>query len=154
MKCIKLKQGFNKLKCKRTNKEITFADCKNCEFKEYKNKGSKLTPSRTPIKQRTAKQAKLERDRYSIITDDLKICAECGNENCDINLHEIFYGTGKRKLSIKYGLVIPLCSDKCHDQVNSTGIHFDTVMRVNLFVLHPLRKYLYLIFLILLMILY
>lgn len=119
--CKYLKQGFNKLKCNKLKKEITFDDCKNCKYKEYKE--------RKPIKQRTAKQAKIERDRYSILTDDLTTCIECGKRNCNINLHEIFYGTGKRKLSIKYGLVIPLCDDKCHDQVNSRGIHFDVVMR-------------------------
>ncbi len=121
------------LYCNKLKKEITFDDCRGCEFKEYKQrkpiKVSKPINAKKPIKQRTYKQAKLERDRFSIITDDLKICIECGNENSNINIHEIFYGTGKRKLSIKYGLVIPLCSDNCHDQVNMTGIHFDLVMR-------------------------
>lgn len=36
LKCRK--QGFNKYVCKRTNKEIKLCDCKNCPYKEYKDK--------------------------------------------------------------------------------------------------------------------
>lgn len=108
------------LYCTKLKKEITFENCKCCDLKEYKE--------RKPIKKRTAKQAKLERDRFSILTNNLNKCIECGREHCEINLHEIFYGTGKRKLSMKYGLVIPLCTVSCHNQVNSIGIHFDKQM--------------------------
>ncbi|MBP3920799.1 MAG: hypothetical protein J6D28_04465 [Bacilli bacterium] len=62
--------------------------------------------------------------RYSIITDNLEQCIECGRYG--INKHEIFYGTGNRQLSIKYGLVIPLCQAEHHNQYQSKGIHFDT----------------------------
>lgn len=61
--------------------------------------------------------------RYSILTNDLEHCIECGRDG--INKHEIFYGTANRKLSIKYGLVIPLCQEQHHNQYNSRGIHFD-----------------------------
>lgn len=44
--------------------------------------------------------------RYSIITDDLTHCIECGRT--DVELHEVWYGAN-RKLSIEDGLVIPLC---------------------------------------------
>ena len=124
MKCIYFKRRSKNYKyflyCNKLKKEITFENCRGCDLKEYKE--------RKHIRQRTSKQAKLERDRFSILTDDLTTCIECGKKYCNINLHEIFYGTGKRKLSIKYGLVIPLCSDTCHNQVNSQGIHFDAVM--------------------------
>ena len=37
MNCINLKQKINKtLFCKKHKKEITFKDCSNCPFKEYK----------------------------------------------------------------------------------------------------------------------
>jgi hypothetical protein len=62
--------------------------------------------------------------RFSIITNDLEHCIECGRPY--INKHEIFYGTGKRQLSIKYGLVIPLCQQNHHNQFQCKGIHFDT----------------------------
>lgn len=98
--CINLKQGFGKLKCTKLKKEITWSDCKNCKYKEYKKKEYK------PIKKRTSKQAKLERDRFSIFTDNLNVCYICKNKKDD--LHEIFMGA-KRLISIRYGLVLPLC---------------------------------------------
>lgn len=64
--------------------------------------------------------------RFSILTDNLEQCIECGRYG--INKHEIFYGTGKRKISIKYGLVIPLCQAEHHNQYDCKGIHFDTVL--------------------------
>ena len=36
--CINLKQKMNRtLYCKKLNKQITFKDCSNCPFKEYKS---------------------------------------------------------------------------------------------------------------------
>ena len=49
---------------------------------------------------------KLEKNRYSIFTDDLKHCIICGLPNPDIN--EIFMGRN-RKNSMIYGMCIPLC---------------------------------------------
>lgn len=61
--------------------------------------------------------------RFSILTDDLTTCIECGSKG-QINLHEIFYGRNRQN-SIKYGLVIPLCQAEHHNQFQSKGIHFD-----------------------------
>ena len=61
--------------------------------------------------------------RYSILTNDLTKCIECGR-NGTINLHEIFFGRNRQN-SIKYGLVIPLCQAEHHNQYQSKGIHFD-----------------------------
>ena len=36
------KQGFNKIICKRINKEITLNDCKNCSYKEYKSNNNQI----------------------------------------------------------------------------------------------------------------
>ena len=65
--------------------------------------------------------------RYSIIVKDMEHCAECGRNN--VELHEIFYGVGNRKLSIEDGLVIPLCKVK-HHQGNLIGIHQDKELNV------------------------
>lgn len=46
--------------------------------------------------------------RFSIITKDFNSCLICGSYR-NIHKHEIFFGRGKRELSIKYGLVVPLC---------------------------------------------
>lgn len=114
------KQGFNKYVCKHTNKEIKISDCTNCPYKKYKNKEQKQ------LKQRTSKQAKLERERKSLFTDDLDHCIICGRS--PVNNHEIFGGRNRLN-SIKYKLVIPLCTCKHHDQVNCRGIHFDKKLR-------------------------
>lgn len=60
--------------------------------------------------------------RYSIITNDLEQCIECGLNN--VELHEVFFGTANRKLSIEDGLVIPLCKAR-HHAGNLIGIHKD-----------------------------
>ena len=99
--------------CTKLKKEITFDDCRGCDFKEYKE--------RKPIKQRTSKQAKAERDRFSLFTSDLSKCIICGKS--PVNKHEIFYGSNRQN-SIKYGLVIPLCTTE-HHVSNVEGIHKD-----------------------------
>ena len=74
--------------------------------KQYKN---------STIKKKTSKLAKLEKERYSIFTKDLEICYICGKKKDD--LHEIFGGRN-RKLSMIYGIVIPLCR-KCHEKMEN-----------------------------------
>jgi beta-galactosidase/beta-glucuronidase len=49
---------------------------------------------------------KLEKNRYSLFTDDLEHCILCGATNPDIN--EIFMGRNRTN-SMKYGMCIPLC---------------------------------------------
>lgn len=70
----------------------------------------------TKIKQKSSKLAKLENNRFSIITNDLEhcyICTERGIKNVPKkDLHEV-YGGSNRKRSIENGLVVPLCR-KCH----------------------------------------
>lgn len=75
------------------------------------------------MKKKSSKLSNLERNRYSILTDDLEHCIICGSY--PVNKHEIFFGTGKRQLSMKYGLVIPLCLEYHHNQIAQKGIHFD-----------------------------
>ena len=103
MKCKHLKIRSKKYKkyyyCSMLKQEISFNDCINCGYKEYKEY--------KPIKKRTYSLAKAEKERFSIITNNLDKCVICGKKRA--NLHEVYYGTGKRQLSIKYGCVIPLC---------------------------------------------
>ena len=128
LKCRK--QGFNKYVCKKTNKEIKLCDCRDCPYKEYKDnnyvktlqKKYKKLQSSAELKKKSNKLAKLERNRFSLFTDDLEHCIICGKS--PVNKHEIFGGRNRLN-SIKYGLVIPLCTCKHHDQVNCKGIHFD-----------------------------
>lgn len=102
MNCKNFKIRSKKYKyyhyCTLLKKEINYDDCRNCEYKEYKEYKK--------MKQRTTKQAKLEKERFSLFTDDLDHCIICGKPKD--HLHEVFFGS-HRRVSIKYGMVIPLC---------------------------------------------
>ena len=64
------------------------------------------------MKKKTSKLAKLERDRFSIITYDLTRCIICGMPKHDLN--EIYPGRNRQN-SMKWGLVIPMCR-RCHTE--------------------------------------
>ena len=103
MNCKNLKQKVNrKLYCNKLKRDIIISECSNCKYKEYLIKTNSIK-----LKNRTSKQAKLERNRFSILTNDLDHCIICGAKKD--HLHEIFFGRNRAN-SIKYGLVIPLCS--------------------------------------------
>ena len=103
MNCKNLKQKLNrKLYCNKLKRKIKISECNNCKYKEYS-----IKPNSTKLKTRTKKQSKLERNRFSILTNDLEHCIICGAKKD--HLHEIFFGRNRAN-SIKYGLVIPLCS--------------------------------------------
>lgn len=67
------------------------------------------------MKQKTARLQKLERERFSILTTDLKHCYLCGASPVD--LHEIYNG-GSRQTSMRNGFVVPLCR-RHHQQAHS-----------------------------------
>ena len=92
------------LYCILNKKTINYTlECSKCLKKEYrKNKG---------INKKTSKQIKLEKSRYSILTDDLEHCYICrfqGKKVLRDDLHEVYAGAN-RKRSILNGLVVPLC---------------------------------------------
>ena len=98
--------------CRKLKKEITWDDCKNCvEIEPRENK---------PIKKKSNKLAKLERNRFSILTDDLDHCYICKTmklrEVPRQDLHEIFEGRN-RQICMRYGFVAPLCR-QCHEDKN------------------------------------
>lgn len=86
-------------------------DTSNLLFPKPKDKG-KVKSKKIP-----------DSKRFSIITDDLEHCIECGRTK--VNLHEVFFGTANRQLSKQYGLVVPFCEELHHNQVNCKGVHFD-----------------------------
>ena len=73
------------------------------------------------MKYKSAKLKKLEKNRHSILTDDMNHCIICEQWGVDIN--EIFMGRN-RKNSMKYGLCIPLCR-KHHEEY-----HIDRKMQL------------------------
>lgn len=113
MNCKYLKFKLNKrLECKKKKCTISFKDCANCTFREYKNtiksgltwkslyKGGQL------ISSRTSKLSIMERKRESLFTDDLEHCIICGKPRD--HLHEVYFGKNRVR-SIKEKMVIPIC---------------------------------------------
>lgn len=91
-----------------TDLSNSFNPCPKNTIKKEKKK--------TRIKQKSSKLAKLEKNRFSIITTDLEHCYLCTKQGIkDIpqnDFHELIEGKN-RQVSMKYGLVIPICR-KCH----------------------------------------
>lgn len=119
MKCKNLKyrtkKGIKYLYCTK-RKEICSKDnniCLNCAFKEFKTYKSLSQTSK--LKTYSKKRAKIERKRYSILTDDMNKCFFCDNPKDDI--HEIYPGS-KRIISMKNGFCVPFCR-KCHDETQN-----------------------------------
>jgi hypothetical protein len=85
-------------------KTIILDNCENCLNKQCrKNK---------PIKKRTNKQSKLERERDKNIVKS-GICENCDKYSNRLDPHEV-YGGSNRKRSIKNKFVKLLCRD-CHE---------------------------------------
>lgn len=130
--CIYLKQKLNhKFECKRNKEEICLKDCSNCPYKEYKKctitvKKSTYkwkNPQKSPVycakmKLKSSKLAKLERNRFSLFTDDLDHCIICDKKKD--NIHEVIYGKNRIN-SMKFGLAIPLCNYH-HQKIHSNPI--------------------------------
>ncbi len=110
-KKVRTKKGKKYGYCTLLKKEVNLFNCK-CSSITYK----KINP----IKSRTNKQSKKEKERFSVIYPDLTKCAICGSK-IGINKHEVFYGRNRQN-SIKYGLVVPLCFNH---HTGDDGIHKD-----------------------------
>ncbi len=67
------------------------------------------------ISKKSKKLAKLEKDRFSIITKEFDKCYVCRREVKNLEKHEVFGGRN-RQTSMKYGLVIPVCRT-CHSLI-------------------------------------
>lgn len=102
--------------CAARKERVTFEECRECKQKKYK-KVKPINPY---------KKNKVVHEEFSIMpkNDLYSTKRETG-----LVRHEVFYGTGKRELSIKYGLVIFL-TPKMHNMSNQ-GIHFDREFDLN-----------------------
>ena len=72
------------------------------------------------------KISRLERMRFSILTNDLTRCYLCGKPKD--HLHEIYFGKNRIN-SMKYGCVVPLCYS-CHQGTN--GVHHNHQVDIRL----------------------
>ena len=109
MYCKYLSKCLNgKIKCKLNKTYISYLiDCKNCS--------KRILVKNKPIKKISNKQKQLNKNRFSVLTNNFEQCYYChkrekNNEKFD--LHEV-YGGSNRIRSIKNGFVVPLCRI-CH----------------------------------------
>ena len=151
MNCIYLKQKLDRtLYCKQKKCTIKLSECANCPYKEYKkqqcslnnnklqnkikmhnksennvyfsNKMHNKSQKTVQIKKRTSKLNKLERNRFSLFTDDDSKCMLCGS-TYQLTWNEVFRGKN-RKLSMQYGLCQRLCLD-CHRKHQDDSVFND-----------------------------
>lgn len=64
----------------------------------------------------------------SIVSNDRQ-CLVCGN-TYNLHKHHIYYGTGNRQLSEKYGCWCYLCAR--HHNMSSEGVHFNKTLDTKL----------------------
>lgn len=67
--------------------------------------------------------------RYSILQKEMNECYFCGTRK-NLNIHEVFFGTGRRALSIKYGCCVALC--EAHHNLSNMSVHFNREMDLSL----------------------
>ena len=133
--CKYLKKRKNKPYCKLLDKEITFSCCRECDNKEYKkctkfDKNSANVEKKYPkntktvqkyiikqknikIRSKSSKLAKLERNRYSVFTENKDKCMFC-SATTNLTWHEIYQGRN-RKHSMEFGFCLRMCLT-CHEK--------------------------------------
>ena len=129
--CIHLKKRKNKPYCKLLDREITLSECnsinsenkcreykvKNEENSTYKNKKSTLK-RKSPVKSgnmknKSNKLTKLERNRFSVFTDDINKCMFCP-ATTNRTWHEIYCGRNRQN-SMEDGFCLRMCL-LCHEK--------------------------------------
>lgn len=147
--CINLKQKMNRtLYCKKQNKQITFKDCSSCPYKEYRpvtNGLFKQKPDSNlrvkPIKKKSYKLAKKEKERFSIIYHDLTKCCYCGAKR-NVAKNEVYEGAYRQR-SMKMGMVAPFCQD-CHDRFHNDimfNLHYKVLFENEFLKTHELEEF-------------
>ena len=98
---IRSRKGLRYCYCIKYKKEVPlFCKCEKIEYKEIK-----------PIKKRTSKLNKKEKERFSLFSADESKCYFCSS-NYHLTWHEIFGGRNRLN-SMKYGLCLRMCMS-CH----------------------------------------
>ena len=118
--CIYLKQKLNRtLECKKKKKIINIKECNSCKLKEYKKcteflkNSAKHNLKNTTLHNKSAKLARLERNRFSVFTNDRNKCMLCPNTK-NLTWHECFAGSNRQK-SMQYGFCLRMCMN-CHQK--------------------------------------
>ena len=119
MNCIYLKQKINRtLECKKRKKIINIKECNNCKYKEYKctefsKNSANSTLKNTTLHNKSAKLTKLERNRFSVFTNNRHKCMFCPS-TYNLTWHECFSGSNRQK-SMQYGFCLRMC-ESCHSK--------------------------------------
>ena len=116
MNCKNLKirtlKGRKYAYCIKYKKVVDFnCKCSQIEYKKYKS----LSKSKTPMKKVSKSRSTLEKNRFSIIYQDINKCCVCGLNKVEIN--EVFEGRNRFN-SMKYGMCCPFCKNH-HDQFHN-----------------------------------
>ena len=94
-------------------KEITLSRCQECDNKEYKTKPLHSSAvSLHKMKNKSKKLAKMERNRFSVLTSADK-CFICGSTYL-LTWHEVFAGRNRQN-SMEDGFCLRMCL-LCHDK--------------------------------------
>ena len=64
-------------------------------------------------------------DKRTSILMKMDHCLVCG-ESGNLHIHEVFFGNGKRALSIKEGLCVSLCP--FHHNMSNHGVHLNRTL--------------------------
>lgn len=120
MNCKYLTRRSKKYKlywfCRFYKKQIEIQKCNKCSCFEVKRLKE--------IKKKSSKLVKVEKKRFSILTEDMTHCYVCGKKK--EHIHEI-YGGRNRQVSMRNGFCIPICWE-CHDRTE-TDIDFDRELK-------------------------
>lgn len=120
-KCKNIKQKIGYVYCNQLGKQIFASDCKGCAYFERNiSKSDNYTKNnkhcskglKNGLKQKSSKLAKLEKNRFSLFTDNLEKCYLCGKPK--EHIHEIYCGRNRAN-SMRYGECLPLCG-VCHSK--------------------------------------
>ncbi len=120
MNCTFLKRRSKNYKyylyCNKLKKEITFDNCKGCEYKEYKER--KPIKSYKPIKKVSNKRVTVTKQTYEYVhTRDGGKCVLCHSKQM-LQLHHILYRSERKDLINEPSNCVLLCF-KCHQLVHS-----------------------------------
>lgn len=107
--CINLKQKMNKtLFCEKHRKEITFKDCSNCPFKEYKKYKPLQAKAEYKYRPKKGKCGRYYNDVSIMPSSTLYFNKK--TKGCE--KHHIFGGVANRPKSEEYGLFVWLTPDQ------------------------------------------
>lgn len=131
----KTRKGIKKIYnyCTLNREEITYDNCKKCNKYECKIK--------TPLKNRSSKLNKREKNRFSIIYQDLTKCANCGSK-IEIEKNEVFEGA-YRQTSITYGMIVPFCR-RCHKRFHNErlfNLKYKAMFQIKFLETHLLEEF-------------